>query len=175
MSDLASIIAEHSEAVWRTVYRLLNHHDDALDCYQETFLAALHLEGRDEIRHWRTLLVRIATRRAIDRLRQRYQNEKRSRQSEFLDCRPAPDAPPEASAEGDELRDAVRQALAKLPPEQAEAFWLRHLEHLSVGEVAQLMTVEPGHARVLVHRAALRLREALGPSFGFTPISEQSP
>jgi DNA-directed RNA polymerase specialized sigma24 family protein len=54
MSDLNAIIEAHSDAVWRTAYRLLNHREDALDCYQETFLAALQLARKDEIRHWRT-------------------------------------------------------------------------------------------------------------------------
>ena len=40
MTDWRTILAEHGPAVWRTVYRLLDHHADALDCYQDTFLAA---------------------------------------------------------------------------------------------------------------------------------------
>ena len=33
MIDWGAILAEHGSAVWRTVYRLLDHHDDALDCW----------------------------------------------------------------------------------------------------------------------------------------------
>ena len=43
MSDLEAIVDAHSDVVWRTVYRLVNHYDDARDCYQETFLAAVRL------------------------------------------------------------------------------------------------------------------------------------
>jgi DNA-directed RNA polymerase specialized sigma24 family protein len=46
---------------------------------------------------------------------------------------------------------------------------------LSVGEVAELMDIEPGHVRVLVHRAAIGLRTLLGPSFGPAPVAEESP
>ena len=175
MSELAAIIAAHSGAVWRTAYRLLNHHDDALDCYQETFLAALHLSRQGQVRHWRTMLVRIATRRAVDRLRQRYQSEKAFARPERFEHGESPGEAPDARAQGEELQEQVRQALGTLPAEQAEAFWLRHLEQLSVGEVAKLLEIEPGHVRVLVHRAAVGLRCLLGPSFGPAPISEESP
>jgi RNA polymerase sigma factor (sigma-70 family) len=174
MNDLDAIVAAHSDAVWRTAYRLLNNHEDALDCYQETFLAALRLSRTDEIRHWRTMLLRIATRRAVDRLRQRYHREQTSETLERLALARAPAESPDARAQDEELREQVRRALATLPPQQAEAFWLRHVEQLSPTDVAELMGIEQGHLRVLVHRAAAGLRTLLGPSFGPAPISEDS-
>jgi RNA polymerase sigma-70 factor (ECF subfamily) len=175
MSELNAIVAAHSDAVWRTAYRLLNNREDALDCYQETFLVALRLSATDEIRHWRTMLLRIATRRAMDQLRQRYQSEKRASRLHQLSSGRSPVEGPDAHAQCEELQEQVRKALATLPPQQAEAFWLRHLEQLSSDEIAQLMGVEPGHARVLVHRAAAGLRNLLGPSYGPAFISEESP
>ncbi|HTU25239.1 MAG TPA: RNA polymerase sigma factor [Pirellulales bacterium] len=175
MNDFSAVITAHSDAVWRTAYRLLNHRDDALDCYQETFLAALRLSSKGEVRHWRTMLVRIATRRAIDRLRQRYQGEKVSCDSERLSDGGSPAEAPDARALGEELREQVRRALGELPDEQAEAFWLRHVERLSVGEVAESMGIETGHVRVLAHRAALALRELLGPSLGPESTAEKLP
>ncbi len=158
MNDLSAVIAAHSDAVWRTAYRLLNHRDDALDCYQETFLAALYLSSKGEVRHWRTMLVRIATRRAIDRLRQRYQSAKESAGTEELARGRSPVEAPDARLHSEELREQVRRALGALPAEQGEVFWLRHIEQLSVGEVAELMDIETGHVRVLGHRAAVALR-----------------
>jgi DNA-directed RNA polymerase specialized sigma24 family protein len=72
MIDWGAILAEYGSTVWRTVYRLLDHHDDALDCYQETFLAAFRFAHAQTIADWPAFLVKLATRRAIDRLRQRY-------------------------------------------------------------------------------------------------------
>jgi RNA polymerase sigma-70 factor, ECF subfamily len=174
MSNLNAIVAAHSDAVWRTAFRLLNDHEDALDCYQETFLAALRLSPGNEVRHWRTMLVRIAACRAIDQLRQRYQREKTAVSLERLTSGRSPMEAPDARAQGEELREHVRRALAALPPQQAEAFWLRHLEQLSPDEIAQLMGLESGHVRVLVHRAATGLRNVLGPSYGPQFISEES-
>ena len=46
--------------------------------------------------------------------------------------------------ENEELLHLVRRGLAELPAQQAEAFWLRHLEGLSPAEVAEQMGIEAG-------------------------------
>jgi RNA polymerase sigma-70 factor (ECF subfamily) len=168
MSTLDPIVAAHSQAVWRAIYRLVNHYDDARDCYQDTFLSALRLAGDSQARNWRATLLAIATRRAMDRLRARYRDQK-ALQAHALQLRQPPAEPSSAEAEHGELRELVRRGLATLPPQQAEAFWLRHLEQLDVDLVAEQMAIEPGHVRVLVHRAAAGLRAFLGPAYG--PIS----
>src|SRR5713226_2297346 len=68
MTDWPLILAEHGPTVWRTVYRLLDHHADALDCYQETFLAAWRFAERAPVADWPSFLTSLATRRAMDRL-----------------------------------------------------------------------------------------------------------
>ena len=81
---MSKIIAEFGPAVWSTVYRLLNHDADALDCYQETFVAAWEISKREPIVEWPSLLTTLATRRAMDRLRQRYRSRTQSLDSEKL-------------------------------------------------------------------------------------------
>ena len=64
-----------------------------------------------------------------------------------------------------ELRQRVREVLADLPGAQATAFWLRHIEGFQPKEIATQLEIEPGHVRVLVHRAIARLRTELGPAY----------
>ena len=64
MVDWNQILAAHGPAVRRTVYRLLGQHAAALDCYQETFLAAYRSVEHRPVAHWRTFLTCLATRRA---------------------------------------------------------------------------------------------------------------
>ena len=66
MVDWNQILATHGATVWRTVYRLVGRHADALDCYQETFLAAYRSVELQPVAHWPTFLTCLATRRAID-------------------------------------------------------------------------------------------------------------
>ena len=91
MTDWPLILAEHGATVWRTVYRLLDHHADALDCYQETFLAAWRFAEREPVVDWASFLISLATRRAMDRLRQRYRERVRVSAVDSLRClgRPA--------------------------------------------------------------------------------------
>src|SRR3954454_12499022 len=77
MVDWNEILTAHGPTVWRTAYRLLGQHADALDCYQETFLAAYTSAVRQPVSHWLAFLTSLATRRAIDRLRHRGRSRKK--------------------------------------------------------------------------------------------------
>jgi DNA-directed RNA polymerase specialized sigma24 family protein len=114
MTDWPFILAEHGVTVWRTVYRLLDHHADALDCYQETFLAAWRFAEREPVADWPSLLISLATRRAMDRLRQRYRD--RARLSAIDSLRePSSEAEcPVRHASARELLDRVREGMAEL-------------------------------------------------------------
>ncbi|MEL7337884.1 MAG: sigma-70 family RNA polymerase sigma factor, partial [Planctomycetota bacterium] len=106
----------------------------------------------------RRLLFRIATRRAMDRLRRRYRDRELhvAYRSEDVSSPSVGER-----AELQELREAVRRVLATLPPQQSEAFLLRYIEERSVADVASRMGIKPGNVRVLVHRAMAVLRQSL--------------
>ena len=161
MADWPFILAEHGATVWRTVYRLLDHHADALDCYQETFLAAWRLAEREPVADWPSLLISLATRRAMDRLRQRYRDRVRviaidsvREPGSDVDC-------PVRHASAKELMDRLRAGMAELPDKQAEVFWLSCVEGLSYQQISGRMEIPPGEVRVLLHRARTHLREIL--------------
>jgi RNA polymerase sigma factor (sigma-70 family) len=161
MIDWGAILAEHGPTVWRTVYRLLDHHDDALDCYQEAFLGAFRFAHSHRVEDWSAFLVGLATRRAMDRLRQRYRSVRR-----LLPLSAVPEPASEADgpieqARANELRQRLREEMTELPEKQAEVFWLSCLEGLSHGQIADLMELPPGEVRVLLHRARTRLGAAL--------------
>jgi RNA polymerase sigma-70 factor, ECF subfamily len=160
MTVTSDIVTAHADAVWRTAFRLLNNREDALDCYQQTFLDAMRLDDR-AARNWHAALCCIATRRAMDQLRRRYREQQVTTRA---DIELTTDASPDQPALDEELRQQIRQALTTLPPQHAEAFWLRHIEGMSPNEVAKEMDIEPGNVRVLVHRAAGKLKQLLGDS-----------
>ncbi len=156
-----AIVAEHGRAVWQTAYRLLGNRSDAADCFQETFLAALQVSRNERVHSISGLLVRLATTRAIDRLRQR------TRQERYRACGPDPtcssraECDPADQAEVQELSGQLRAAIGQLPPQEAKAFCLRYFSELSYREVAREMNVRTSAAGVLLHRAKAKLRDAL--------------
>jgi RNA polymerase sigma factor (sigma-70 family) len=159
--DWRAILAEHGSKVWHTVYRLLNHREDALDCYQDTLLAALHVAEREVIQDWGALLTSLATRRAIDRLRQRIRQRGRTTALENV-SEPTTDAhcPVELAAAAD-LMERVRQGIAELPDKQADVFWLCGIEGLSHRQVGLQMEISELESRVLLHRARTALSAML--------------
>lgn len=154
-------LIEHADAVWLTVIRIINDEEIARDCYQQTFLDAMRLDA-GQIQNWRAVMCKIATRRAMDALRQIY----RQRATKDFTENDSPfRSPPDKQLMHNELRQRVREVLMELPQTQAMAFWLRHIEGFQPKEIATQLEIDSGHVRVLVHRAIIRLRTELGPAY----------
>jgi RNA polymerase sigma factor (sigma-70 family) len=118
MPDWQEILDRDGQAAWRTAYRILGDRDDADECLQEAFLGALEVSRREDVRRWRALLQRLATARAMDRLRRRHRREARPGTTDW-DQLPCPAPIPPQSAEDAELSERLRAALAQLPSKQS--------------------------------------------------------
>ena len=162
MIDWAQIVAEHGPDVWRTAYRLLSDHEDASDCYQETFLKAVEYARRHSVAYWPAVLRRIATARAMDALRRRYRAEEQRESLALGTHEPLEGSPgPHAQAQLRESMAQMRQALAELPPTHAEVFWLSEVELLSHGDIAAQFNSTPQQIAVWLHRAKQKLKKML--------------
>ncbi len=176
MPDWAEIIERDGAAVWRTAYRLLGNRADADECFQEAFLAALEVARRQPVRDWGALLRHLASSRAIDRLRRRYRQKVAPTPVDF-DFDAIPDAGPNPSrvAEDAEISEALRSAMAELPPRQAEVFCLHHLEDRSYREIARDLGISIVSVGVLLHRARRRLRQILETSQEVSRVAGRGP
>ena len=180
MTDWSEVVQQHGPIVWRTVYRLLNNEADASDCFQDTFVSALKLSQAEAVRNWPGLLKRLATARALERLRQRYCEAARSARLAEDFRRPGKADEPSRLAEASELAEHLRRALTDLDARQAEVFCLACLEGLDYRQIAAHMAVTVNHVGVLLHRAKSRLRERLrahgpAPAHGAARAGEHSP
>jgi RNA polymerase sigma-70 factor, ECF subfamily len=160
MVDWDAIIDREGPAVWRTVRRLLTRRADAEECFQETFVTALELWRRQPVHSPRAALQRLATARAIDRLRQRYREALRHEAAPHEGAADPSPSPADRAAAA-ELARALRAALAELPGQQPEAFCLHYLDGHSYREVAESLGLSEGAVGLLLHRARARLRVAL--------------
>jgi RNA polymerase sigma-70 factor (ECF subfamily) len=156
--DWQAIVAEHGPAVWRTVFRLVSHREDALDCYQETFLQAAQYATRHTVSNWPGFLKRSASARAVDCLRKRYRSSGRIVPLAAA-ANLATHPPTESVVEIQEFIEQLRRVLAELPPSQSEVFCLREIELMSTAEVAALLNVTPDDVATWLHRAKRKLRE----------------
>jgi len=172
LPDWQHILHVHGPTVWQTVYRVLGRYADACDAYQDTFLDAVKVERKQPVRCWQSLLKRIATTRAIDLLRRR--ERQNGREANISSAEPVSDEDPVHLTQAAEILETVRSALAKLPDNQAEAFWLHVFDKLDYRETAEALNVTPENARILVHRARNQLLSELGRSCA-TPQDTDAP
>jgi RNA polymerase sigma-70 factor (ECF subfamily) len=163
MPDWQEILRRDGPVAWRTAYRLLGNRADADECLQEAFLAALDLSRRAPVRNWRALLQRLAAARAVDRLRKRWRTF--GGQVADWDAVPGPAPSPSQEVEDAELAERLREALAGIPPRQAEGFCL-YQEGWTYQEMARELGVSTDAVGVLLHRARKQLRTLLGSYLG---------
>jgi RNA polymerase sigma-70 factor (ECF subfamily) len=162
--DWQSIVEQHGALVWQTAYRLLADESDTADCFQETFLAALELSRRQPVRNIAALLTRLATMRAIDRLRQRMRRNKRQSDIEDQPDLAAERADPLSQVQGRELAEQLAESLSRLPEQEAGVFCLRYLNGMSYRQIAREMNIKTTNAGVILHRARTKLRYLLDPT-----------
>ena len=175
MTDWPQLVETHGPAVWSTIYRMVNNMEAARDCYQETFLAALRESQRRPIDNWAGFLKTVATRRAIDHLRRRYRHRDLFRPLTDLDQPTQRSCAVDQSMRDEQLSDELRRALATLAPRQSQAFCLRYMEDMSLGEIAARLGTPSGNVSVLINRARSRLRDALAQSGNTISFCEVRP
>ena len=163
MPDWRGILGRDGPAAWRTAFRILGNRADADECFQEACLAALEVSRREEVRNWRGLLQRLATARAVDRLRTRRRAKLSCSMPEWDEISDGSPSPAQR-AEEVELADRLRAVLGQLPAKQAEAFCLHGIEGWSYRDIAEHLAVSIDAVGVLLHRARKRLRLLLAAS-----------
>jgi RNA polymerase sigma-70 factor (ECF subfamily) len=155
-SDWEGLVGRLGPAVYRTAWRILGHAADAEDIVQEVFLEAYQLQLTQAVLSWPGLLRRLATCRALDRLRRR----RWSRPLEGLALAESLTGPEEIAI-GRELAERLRQALGQLPEREAEVFSLRYFDDLSNQDIALALEMRPAAVATALHRARARLEALL--------------
>jgi len=153
---------------------VLRNPADAEDAVQEAALKAfLHLAQLEDRRRFRAWLLQIVVNEArMHRRKLRRQlydsidevdesNEGDSVPRQFADWHELPDE----ALDRDQLRNAVRTAVDKLPEVYREVLILIDSQHLSYATVAEGLGVSVGAVKTRVHRARMRVQEQLGPVF----------
>ena len=162
---------EHVDLVYRYAHRLCGEPESAKDLVQETFLNAYRglkdFRGDSRISTW---LYTIASRACLRMRRKRKGAPERELSlEEFV---PTSDGEfrlqiavdgltPEQALENKELREALEQAINKLPKKYRMALVLRDMEGLSAGETGAIMGLTERAVKSRLHRARLFVRREL--------------
>src|SRR5256886_14769791 len=140
---------------------------DAEDVVQDALLAAWRSLTSFEGSSFRACIFRIATNRALDRLRSRRRHpelplDPPADDAEITWAEPATPGPDLVQIVGDrEALAAVEAALATLPVDQRTVLLLRDIEGFAYQEIAVITAVEIGTVKSRIHRGRLAVRNAL--------------
>ena len=151
----------YGRLAYALAYRVVNDAGAAEDVVQESFLSVWRQShrfdaGRGGLRTW---VCAIVHHRAVDRLRGR---QSRSRLDVSFDSAPALSVPDGWQQVADGLtRDAVLDALEKLPREQRETVELAYYGGLSQTEISQRMDAPLGTVKGRMRLALRRLHQLL--------------
>jgi RNA polymerase sigma factor (sigma-70 family) len=145
-----SLLDEHRHDVLGFLIAAVGH-QDAEDCFQETFLAALRAYPRiEENRNLKGWLLTIAHRKAIDHHRARGRR-----------ATPLAEPPEIAIEEPNRSNRGIWRAVAVLPPKQRSAVALRFACDMPHREIAVALDCSEEAARRNVHEGVKKLREVL--------------
>jgi RNA polymerase sigma-70 factor (ECF subfamily) len=147
---IAELYERHYEAVFRAALRVTGNPADAEDVLQTVFLRVLARAGDvDAAATPAAYFRRAAVNAAVDLLRRRA-----VRAESAYDDR----APHAASGPPSLLKERLRRAIATLDSEDATLFLLRHVEGLSIEELAGIFQLEKNNVAVRLHRIRHRLQ-----------------
>jgi RNA polymerase sigma factor (sigma-70 family) len=164
--ELANLFNQHNQRVFRTAYRVTGSPADAEDVLQTVFLrVARGQEAAASAENTEAYFARAAVNASLDLLRSRKRSkavamddlESEASVSSFVSARN-----PESHHEDRELRNLIREAVAKLGETAGQMFALRYFEGYGNAEIAQMMNTSALVVGVTLHRARARLRKEIG-------------
>jgi len=154
MQAFGALVRMHQKSIYSLGLRMLNHREMAEDLAQDVFLE-LHrrlptIESLDHLGFW---LRRVATHRAIDRVR-------RLGDVVLTDLDSTTDLPVAANTEDYLWQRQVHRLLKQLQPDARAVLLLRYQEDLDPTDIAELLSMPLNTVKSHLKRslAALRLK-----------------
>ena len=165
----------HYPAVFRVAFRITGHAQDAEEVAQETFLRGYNgLATFQQNSTFSTWIHRIAMNTALNLVERKTRDVTHMAQSlspdplessiarDVVDPYPGP----ESLLLDREVHALRKTGMAELTPMERTAFTLRHLEGLSIPDIAAALHVPATSAKQAVFRAVTKLRRSLAPLTG---------
>ena len=161
------LVCRWERKIFALAYGILGSAEDARDATQETFFAAYRnlqgFRGEAKVSSW---LHRIAVNQCITRQRRARVRPETGLEDEAaaaagrLLATPARESPAHA-AEAVERNEAVRRAVAALPPELREVVLLKEFEELTFQEIADALQIPLSTVKSRLYTALKQLRMRL--------------
>ena len=146
LPGVAELYERHYEAVFRAALRVTGNPADAEDVLQTVFVRVLARSG--DVKVPAAYFRRAAVNAAVDVLRRRELHAESAVDDQALHALQPPLL----------LKEQLRRAIAALDSDDASLFLLRHVEGLSIEELAGMFEIEKNNVTVRLHRIRQRLQ-----------------
>jgi RNA polymerase sigma-70 factor (ECF subfamily) len=148
-SAYLELFCEYEEDIYRMAFLYVKNEDDALDVVQETaYRSFKSISNLKDARFYKTWLIRIAIRCAIDLLRQRKKVKRlKPEQSLAIDVN-----------EDISLSLTVYELLTSLNEDEKGIILLHYYHDYTIKEVAEVLGIPLGTAKSTLYRALTKLR-----------------
>ncbi len=159
-----TVVRQNWRKVFNVAYKFVGRHDEAEDLAQDIFLKIFKALGTfDRRANFQTWIISISRNLCIDHYRSvRKERQTIAREVDAGDLQPvSSDRGPYASAEHQDLRVLLRQALQMLPATLRTAVVLRDLQELSYQEIADRLGLPEGTVKSRINRGRLELARQL--------------
>ncbi|HUT30888.1 MAG TPA: sigma-70 family RNA polymerase sigma factor [Sedimentisphaerales bacterium] len=154
---ILSAMQRHGPELVTMLWRILGNEQDVCDAYQDTFLQLAHHEARQKPKHIKAYIFRTASNTAISMLRRRMAERRLSQavaESKFAtnpfesisaDHRAGS---PTDDLDAKQLQETLRYYITQLPENLRNVITLRDLAELTYDQVADILGLSAGTARV---------------------------
>jgi len=161
------LVLRYQRQVYSLVYRMIGNAEDAGDLVQDTFLRAYGaLASFRQDASFLTWLYKIASNLCIDQMRARKSKGALSLEVELEEGRePSADRTfsPEETVVRGAVSDIVHKAIMNLPERYRVVVIMRHLQGMSIEEIAEQLKLPSGTVKTHLFRAREMLRDRLRP------------
>lgn len=164
IEELGELFRNHYRGMFRVAYRITGSESDAEDVLQTVFVRLTPgWTGRDLSPNPRAFLYRAAINASLDVVRRRKRLNAVPLDVVDLDQtgKHSPPSPADHMADA-ELRELIREAVAKLEGRAATAFAMRYYEGCDNAQIAEVLGTSQMVVAVTLHRARTRLRKEIG-------------
>jgi len=169
--DFESVVKRFQKPLVNYMYRMVRNEETAMDLAQDVFVKAYrardNFDGRSKVSTW---LFSIAVNHGRDYLKmKRHEVELAFEDGAEVESAAefsAPISGPEGEALTGELGRALEKALAALPADYRETIVMRHVNGMSLEEIAVARGVPEGTVKAHLFRAREKMQQILTKSWG---------
>lgn len=160
------LVDRYKERVYRTIYQMTSHHEDADDLVQEAFIRAYRsigkFQGKSSFYTW---IYRIAVNLTLNHLKR--SGRRRSFSLDDADSSIQKESAlqdlfhsdtPSKGANLLDLRKSIHEALQRLTPNHRAVVTMHDIQGMTHGEIAKILGISEGTVRSRLHYARQQLQ-----------------